>query len=93
MYVDSVYAKQFQEVAQLVSPFIITPISGCLSFYYRIQRESSNLFMVYTRDLHGSYEEIWKMKDVRQGEWNLAEVNLNALFPVEVRLVICINIS
>ncbi|XP_018411141.1 PREDICTED: MAM domain-containing protein 2 isoform X1 [Nanorana parkeri] len=91
MYVDSVYAKQFQEVAQLVSPLIITPISGCLSFYYRIQRESSNVFMVYTRDLHGSYEEIWKMDDVRQGEWNLAEVNLNALFPVEVVFEVAFN--
>ncbi|KAM5193553.1 LOW QUALITY PROTEIN: MAM domain-containing protein 2 [Mantella aurantiaca] len=91
MYVDSVYAKQFQEVAQLVSPLIITPISGCLSFYYRIQRESSNVFMVYTRDLHGSYEEIWKMNAVRQGEWNLAEVNLNALFPVEVVFEVAFN--
>lgn len=87
MYVDSVYAKQFQEVAQLVSPLIVTPISGCLSFYYRIHRQSSNVFSVYTRDLHGSYEEIWKMTDVRQGEWNLAEVDLNALFPVEVSLL------
>ncbi|XP_063769965.1 MAM domain-containing protein 2 isoform X2 [Pseudophryne corroboree] len=91
MYVDSVYAKQFQEVAQLVSPMIVTPISGCLSFYYRIQRESSNVFMVYTRDLHGSYEEIWKMNNVRQGEWNLAEVDLNALFPVEVVFEVAFN--
>ncbi|CAI9553866.1 unnamed protein product, partial [Staurois parvus] len=91
MYVDSVYAKQFQEVAQLVSPLIVTSISGCLSFYYRIQRASSNVFMVYTRDLHGSYEEIWKMNDVRQGEWNLAEVNLNALFPVEVVFEVAFN--
>ncbi|XP_068127510.1 MAM domain-containing protein 2 isoform X2 [Hyperolius riggenbachi] len=91
MYVDSVYAKQFQEVAQLVSPLIITPISGCLSFYYQIQRESSNDFMVYTRDLHGSYDEIWKMNVVRQGEWNLAEVDLNALFPVEVVFEVAFN--
>lgn len=91
MYVDSVYAKQFQEVAQLVSPLIVTPISGCLSFYYRIHRQSSNVFAVYTRDLHGSYEEIWKMTDVRQGEWNLAEVDLNALFPVEIVFEVAFN--
>ncbi|KAM4052720.1 MAM domain-containing protein 2 isoform 2-T2 [Anomaloglossus baeobatrachus] len=91
MYVDSVYAKQFQEVAQLVSPLIVTPISGCLSFYYQIHRESSNIFMVYTRDLHGSYEEIWKMNDVRQGEWNLAEVDLNALYPLEIVFEVAFN--
>ncbi|KAM4707614.1 MAM domain-containing protein 2 [Discoglossus pictus] len=91
MYVDSVYVKQFQEVAQLASPLIITPISGCLSFYYQLQRESSNVFMVFTRDLHGSYEEIWKMDNVRPGEWNLAEIDLNALVPVEVVFEVAFN--
>ncbi|CAH2294096.1 MAM domain-containing 2 isoform X1 [Pelobates cultripes] len=91
MYVDSVYVKAFQEVAQLVSPLIITPISGCLSFYYQIQQEGSNDFMVFTRDLHGSYEEIWKMKEARKGEWNFAEVDLNALLPVEVIFEVAFN--
>ncbi|KAM8961229.1 MAM domain-containing protein 2 [Pelodytes ibericus] len=85
MYVDSVYVKPFQEMAQLVSPLILTPISGCLSFYYKLQKERSiNVFIVYTRDLHGSYEEIWKMDGARQDEWNLAEMDLNALVPMEV---------
>ncbi|KAM4809593.1 MAM domain-containing protein 2 isoform 2-T2 [Rhinophrynus dorsalis] len=91
MYVDSVYVKQFQEVAQLASPLILTPISGCLSFYYQLQRETSNVFVVYTRDLHGSYEEVWKMDAVRQGEWNLAELDLNALVPVEVVFEVAFN--
>nr|Q91641.2 RecName: Full=Thyroid hormone-induced protein B; Flags: Precursor [Xenopus laevis] len=91
MYVDSVYVKHFQEVAQLVSPLIITPISGCLSFYYQLQRETSNIFLVHTRDLHGSYDEIWKMGAVRQGEWNLAEVDLNAHVPLEVIFEVAFN--
>ncbi|KAE8633064.1 hypothetical protein XENTR_v10001764 [Xenopus tropicalis] len=91
MYVDSVYVKHFQEVAQLVSPLITTPISGCLSFYYQLQRESSNIFLVHTRDLHGSYDEIWKMGLVRQGEWNLAEVDLNAPVPLEVIFEVAFN--
>ncbi|XP_053558490.1 MAM domain-containing protein 2 [Bombina bombina] len=91
MYVDSVYVKQFQEVAQLVSPTIITPISGCLSFYYQLQRESRNGFMVFTRDLHGSYEEIWKMDSVRPGEWNLAEIDLHVPIPVEIVFEVAFN--
>uniref|UniRef100_A0A8C5Q185 MAM domain containing 2 n=1 Tax=Leptobrachium leishanense TaxID=445787 RepID=A0A8C5Q185_9ANUR len=91
MYVDSVYVKEFQEVAQLVSPLILTPISGCLSFYYQIQQENNNDFMVFTRDLHGSYEEIWKMEGARQGEWNFAEVDLNALLPVEIIFEVAFN--
>ncbi|XP_075453950.1 MAM domain-containing protein 2 isoform X2 [Ascaphus truei] len=91
MYVDSIYVKHFQEVAQLVSPVIATPISGCLSFHYQLQRNNSNLFMVYIRDLHGSYEEIWKMDGVRPGEWNSAEVDLTALVPVEVVFEVAFN--
>ncbi|KAG8455239.1 hypothetical protein GDO86_001438 [Hymenochirus boettgeri] len=93
MYADSVHIKEFQgqEVAQLVSPLIATPISGCLSFYYQLKHENSNVFMVHTRDLHGSYNEIWNMGTVRQGEWNLAEVDLIAQVPLEVIFEVAFN--
>nr|XP_033780590.1 MAM domain-containing protein 2 isoform X2 [Geotrypetes seraphini] len=91
MYVDSVYIKHFQEVAQLVSPMIQTPLSGCLSFYYHLQRKNSNVFTIHTRDINGFYEEIWKMENAITGDWNLAEVDITAPYPLEVIFEVAFN--
>lgn len=85
MYVDSVYVKHFQEVAQLISPRTTAPISGCLSFYYQLKQESSIVFTVYLRDMSGFYEEIWKTDSALNAEWALAEVDFNAPYPMEVK--------
>lgn len=84
MYVDSVYVKHFQEVAQLISPMTTAPMSGCLSFYYQLQQGNDNIFSLYTRDGAGLYEEIWKMDKPGNGVWNLAEVEFSAPYPMEV---------
>lgn len=84
MYVDSVYIKHFQEVAQLISPMTTAPMSGCLSFYYQVQQENDNVFSLYTRDAAGLYEEIWKMSSPGNAAWNLAEVEFSAPYPMEV---------
>lgn len=86
MYVDSVYIKHFQEVAQLISPMTTAPMSGCLSFYYQLQQRNGNIFSVYTRDAAGLYEEIWKAGDPGNAVWNLAEVEFSAPYPKEVRV-------
>lgn len=85
MYVDSVYVKHFQEVAQLISPKTTTPMSGCLSFYYQLKQESSIVFTVYLKDTSGFYEEIWKTDSALSAEWMLAEVDFNAPYPMEVK--------
>lgn len=85
MYVDSVYVKHFQEVAQLISPKTMAPVSGCLSFYYQLKQESSIVFTVYLRDMSGSYEEIWKTDSALNADWALAEVDFNAPYPMEVK--------
>uniref|UniRef100_A0A8D0GRG3 MAM domain containing 2 n=1 Tax=Sphenodon punctatus TaxID=8508 RepID=A0A8D0GRG3_SPHPU len=86
MYVDSVYIKHFQEVAELVSPKTTTPMSGCLSFYYQLQQESGIVFTLYMRDITGFYEEIWKKTDSMMNVgWSLAEVDFNApYYPMEI---------
>ena len=84
MYVDSVYIKHFQEVAQLISPMTTAPMSGCLSFYYQLQQGNDNVFSLYTRDVTGLYEEIWKTNSPESPAWNLAEVEFNAPYPMEV---------
>lgn len=84
MYVDSVYVKHFQEVAQLISPMTTAPMSGCLSFYYQLQQGNDNSFSLYTRDAAGLYEEIWKMDQPGNAAWNLAEVEFSAPYPMEV---------
>lgn len=84
MYVDSVYVKHFQEVAQLISPMTMAPMSGCLSFYYQLQQGNDNVFSLYTRDGSGLYEEIWKMDTPGSATWNLAEVEFSAPYPMEV---------
>lgn len=85
MYVDSVYVKHFQEVAQLISPKTTAPMSGCLSFYYQLKQESSIVFTVYLRDTSGFYEEIWKTDSALSVDWALAEVDFNAPYPMEVK--------
>lgn len=85
MYVDSVYVKHFQEVAQLISPRITAPVSGCLSFYYQLKQESSIVFTVYLRDMSGFYEEIWRTDSALNADWALAEVDFNAPYPMEVK--------
>ncbi|XP_043920302.1 MAM domain-containing protein 2 [Protopterus annectens] len=84
MYVDSIYAKRIQEVAQLMSPITTTPMSGCFSFHYQIQKASEIEFMLYTRDKYGHYEEIWKAEEYTPSKWNLAEVNIRAPYPIAV---------
>ncbi|CAB1318579.1 unnamed protein product, partial [Coregonus sp. 'balchen'] len=60
MYVDSVYAKTFQEVAKLVSAMSTVPMSGCLSLQYQRSEDRGNLFSVYTRDQASQYQELWR---------------------------------
>nr|XP_041567160.1 MAM domain-containing protein 2 isoform X2 [Taeniopygia guttata] len=91
MYVDSVYVKDFQEVAQLISPKTTVPISGCLSFYYQLKQESSIVFTVYLRDMSGFYEEIWKTDSALNADWALAEVDFNAPYPMEVIFEVAFN--
>lgn len=85
MYVDSIYVKHFQEVAQLVSPKTTTPMSGCLSFYYQLQQESGIVFTLYMRDINGFYDEIWKIDRTMNTDWSLAKVDFDAPYPMEVR--------
>lgn len=85
MYVDSVYVKHFQEVAQLISPKTTAPMSGCLSFYYQLKQESSIVFTIYLRDTNGFYEEIWKTDSALSAGWELAEVDFSAPYPMEVK--------
>ncbi|XP_064357082.1 MAM domain-containing protein 2-like isoform X3 [Dromaius novaehollandiae] len=91
MYVDSVYVKHFQEVAQLISPKTTAPMSGCLSFYYQLKQESSIVFTVYLRDMSGFYEEIWKTESALSAGWTLAEVDFDAPYPMEVIFEVAFN--
>ncbi|CAM4673483.1 MAM domain-containing protein 2 isoform X1 [Lepidochelys kempii] len=91
MYVDSIYVKHFQEVAQLVSPKTTTPMSGCLSFYYQLQQESGIVFTLYMRDINGFYEEIWKIDRTMNTDWSLAKVDFDAPYPMEVIFEVAFN--
>ena len=91
MYVDSVYAKTFKEVAKLVSPMTTVAMSGCLSFQYQRSEERGNLFSVYTRDQLGQYRELWRAEQENQnewggtlGEWMPVQVDLKAPYSVQV---------
>lgn len=84
MYVDSVYAKHFQEVAKLTSPMTTVPMSGCLSFYYHRDQERGNMFLVFTRDQLGHYEEIWRPEVYTTPGWSLVYVDIKAPHPLEV---------
>lgn len=86
MYVDSVYAKHFQEVAKLSSPMTTTPMAGCLTFYYHRDQERGNIFLVYTRDQLGHYEEIWRPEVYTTPGWSLAGVDIKAPHPLEVNM-------
>lgn len=84
MYVDSVYAKRFQEVAKLVSPMTTTPMMGCLSFYYQRDQAIGNFFSVFTKDQLGHYEEIWRPDVYATTRWKLVQVDIKAPHPLEV---------
>lgn len=91
MYVDSVYAKTFKEVAKLVSPMTLVPLWGCLSFQYQRSEERGNLFSVYTRDRLGQYQELWRAGAENQsdwterpGQWTPVQVDLKAPYSVQV---------
>jgi len=91
MYVDSVYAKTFKEVAKLVSPMTTVPLSGCLSFQYQRSDTRGNLFSVYTRDQLGQYQDLWRADTEVQSnwsgmleEWIPVQVDLKAPYSVQV---------
>uniref|UniRef100_A0A6Q2XFV1 MAM domain-containing protein n=1 Tax=Esox lucius TaxID=8010 RepID=A0A6Q2XFV1_ESOLU len=91
MYVDSVYAKHFQEVAKLTSAMTTTPVSGCLSFYYQRDQERGNIFSVFTRDTLGHYEEIWRPEVYATISWRLVNVDIKAPHPLEVVFEVAFN--
>ncbi|XP_041666389.1 MAM domain-containing protein 2-like isoform X1 [Cheilinus undulatus] len=98
MYVDSIYAKTFKEVAKLVSPMTMVPMSGCLSFQYQRSEERGNLFSVYTRDKLGQYQELWRAGKENQsdwsttlGEWVPVQVDLKAPYSVQVVFEVAFN--
>lgn len=91
MYVDSLYVKHFQEVAQLVSPRTTTPMSGCLSFYYIVQQQNGIVFTIYMKDVNGFYEELWKSASPMSNGWILGEVDFSAPYPMEVRPPNCLT--
>lgn len=84
MYVDSIYAKRFQEVAKLVSPMTTTSMAGCLSFYYQRDQAIGNFFSVFTKDQLGHYEEIWRPDVYATSHWKLVQVDIKAPHPLEV---------
>lgn len=86
MYVDSVYAKHFQEVAKLTSPVTTVSMAGCLSFYYQRDQERGNIFLVFTRDQLGHYEEIWRPEVYATTGWTLVNVDIKAPHPLEVSI-------
>ncbi|XP_044030229.1 MAM domain-containing protein 2-like [Siniperca chuatsi] len=98
MYVDSIYAKTFKEVAKLVSPMTTVPMSGCLSFQYQRSEERGNLFSVFTRDRLGQYQELWRAGLENQSEWSGAlgewipvQVDLKAPYSVQVVFEVAFN--
>ncbi|KAG7236796.1 hypothetical protein INR49_000259 [Caranx melampygus] len=91
MYVDSVYAKHFQEVAKLTSPMTTVPMAGCLSFYYQRDQERGNIFSVFTRDQLGHYEEMWRPEVYATAGWTLVSVDIKAPHPLEVVFEVAFN--
>uniref|UniRef100_A0A665URR7 MAM domain-containing protein n=1 Tax=Echeneis naucrates TaxID=173247 RepID=A0A665URR7_ECHNA len=91
MYVDSVYAKHFQEVAKLTSPMTTVPMAGCLTFYYQRDQEKGNIFSVFTKDQLGHYEEIWRPEVYSTASWILVSVDIKALHPLEVVFEVAFN--
>ncbi|XP_034752682.1 MAM domain-containing protein 2-like [Etheostoma cragini] len=98
MYVDSVYAKTFKEVAKLVSPMTTVPMSGCLSFQYQRSEERGNLFSVFTKDRLGQYQELWRAGAENQSDWSgtleewiPVQVDLKAPYSVQVVFEVSFN--
>ncbi|XP_008274608.1 MAM domain-containing protein 2-like [Stegastes partitus] len=98
MYVDSIYAETFKEVAKLVTPMTTVPMSGCLSFQYQRSEERGNLFSVFTRDRLGQYQELWRAGSENQddwgeavGEWIPVQVDLKAPYSVQVVFEVAFN--
>ncbi|XP_071755596.1 MAM domain-containing protein 2a [Centroberyx gerrardi] len=91
MYVDSVYAKHFQEVAKLTSPMTTAPMAGCLSFYYQRDQERGNIFSVFTRDQLGHYEEIWRPDVYATISWTMVSIDIKAPHPLEVVYEVAFN--
>ncbi|XP_062398866.1 MAM domain-containing protein 2a [Sardina pilchardus] len=91
MYVDSVYAKKFQEVAKLLSPMTTTPMSGCLSFYYQRNQALGNYFSLLTKDELGHYEELWRPDSYATPHWRLEQVDIKAPHPLEVVFEVAFN--
>ncbi|TNN41506.1 MAM domain-containing protein 2 [Liparis tanakae] len=91
MYVDSVYVKQFQEVAKLTSPMTTAPVSGCLSFYYNRDQERGNIFLVFTKDQLGHYEEIWRPEVYATAGWTQVSLDIKAPHPLEVEFEVAFN--
>ncbi|XP_059214570.1 MAM domain-containing protein 2-like [Centropristis striata] len=98
MYVDSVYARTFKEVAKLVSPMTTVAMSGCLSFQYQRSQEGGSLFSVYTRDQLGQYQELWRDHTQNQShwvgapeEWIPVQVDLRAPYSVQVVFEVSFN--
>ncbi|XP_035464503.1 MAM domain-containing protein 2 isoform X2 [Scophthalmus maximus] len=96
MYVDSIYAKTFKEVAKLVSAMTTVPMSGCLSFQYQRSEERGNLFSVFARDRLGQYQELWRAGSENQSDWTLGEwipvqADLKAPYPVQVVFEVAFN--
>uniref|UniRef100_A0A8C6SB82 MAM domain-containing protein n=1 Tax=Neogobius melanostomus TaxID=47308 RepID=A0A8C6SB82_9GOBI len=87
MYVDSLHALTFHEVAKLLSPMTSAPMSGCLSFQYQRSEGRGNRFSVYTRDQLGQYQELWRARPEslgpqRPAEWESIQVDLKAPYSV-----------
>ncbi|XP_029300499.1 MAM domain-containing protein 2-like [Cottoperca gobio] len=98
MYVDSIYAKTFKEVAKLVSPMTTVPMSGCLSFQYQRSEERGNLFSVFTRDRLGQYQELWRAGTENKSEWSgtleewiPVQVDVKAPYSVQVVFEVSFN--
>ncbi|XP_034055126.1 MAM domain-containing protein 2a isoform X3 [Gymnodraco acuticeps] len=91
MYVDSVYAKHFQEVAKLSSPMTTVPLAGCLSFYYNRDQERGNIFSLFTRDQLGHYEDMWRPEVFATAGWTLVSVDIKAPHPLEVVFEVAFN--
>lgn len=97
MYVDSIYAKTFKEVAKLVSPMTTVPMSGCLSFQYQRSEWRGNIFSVFIRDRLGQYQELWKTENQSDwsetlGEWTPVQVDLKAPYSVQVNINILLQL-
>ncbi|CAL8387057.1 unnamed protein product [Boreogadus saida] len=98
MYVDSIYAKTFKEVAKLVSPMTTVPMSGCLGFQYQRGEKPGNRFSVYTRDQLGQYQEVWNAASENQTDWTAdpsewipVQVDVKAPYPVQVVFEVAFN--